>query len=101
MHSFLEGRKQYVEIQGFKSSVQPIGRCSVLQGTKKSGFYYTLNNLEVVYLREVMKNPKLYKQITGANLKEYPDEEHETINFVDDSSLLIASSDPTKFTSYL
>ena len=101
MRSFLKNRKQFVELEGFKSATKLIGDYCVLQGTKKSGVLYTLFNLEIVFLGKIMKNPPLYKEITGRTIEEFEEEDQETVNFVDDSTTIIASNDPEKFCKYI
>ena len=101
MCSFLRGRKQYVELQGFQSTILPIGDCSVLQGNKKSGIFYTLYNLEKVFLPILMHRKTIFYQITGHTITDYSSVKHETINFVDDSTSVVAADDTDIFKTIL
>ena len=101
MSSFLKDRRQFVELQGFCSPVLKIGDWSVLQGSKKSGILYTLFNLEIVFLAILMKERSMYRQITGYLIVDYSEVQHETVNFVDDSTSVAATNDPDVFQQYL
>ena len=83
--SFHEGHKQFVKSKGFRSSVLSIDNRGVLQGRKKTRVLYTLFNLKIVFLSQIIKEKELFSRISGFTLKEYNYVTQEAGNFVDDS----------------
>ena len=86
MRSYLTNRRQYVKLDTFNSTILNTPPCSVVQGGKLSGLLYN------IYINEV---PLLYKLLydndTNTNYKKtnYKDIQHDTIQFVDDSTNII------------
>ena len=63
--SFLQNRKFFVDVQGMRSAIHPLGNISVIQGSKKASFLYTAYNLEVVLLPKLMANKREFEEVTG------------------------------------
>ena len=59
----------YTEVQGFSSKIKGMPPTSVIQGSKMSSILYSLFTLDTVKYQKIMTNKKLYKLITGKNLK--------------------------------
>ena len=62
--SFLTNRKQYTEIDTFKSNILDSPQCSVIQGSKLSAILYTLYTNEVTTLYKLMYKP-IFTKMTG------------------------------------
>merc|ERR1712121_89044 len=69
--SFLNNRRQYVEIDGASSKLKFIGNQSVIQGSKIAGLLYTIYTNEIPDLFKLL-HKNYYTAITG----------RPTINFV-------------------
>ena len=91
LSSFLRDRKFFVKVQVFRSEIIKAMNLSVIQGSKLAGLLYTLYMAEVTNLDSIMKNPKLFKDITGRTLPTFKSVSHKTTNFVDDSSNVIGA----------
>ena len=98
--NYLSKRKQYVQIDTYKSDILPSPDCSVIQGGKLSGTLYNIYTNEIPLLQKYMKmdqnNPFIIK-----NVKKYNKIEHLTVNFVDDSTNVITFNDTNHIKSYL
>ena len=57
--SFLKGRSFVVDVQGFREAKQLLHHCSVIQGSKLSGFLYTVFSIEIALLPQLMKKKQL------------------------------------------
>ena len=90
-----------VALEGFWSSTLLIGNSSVLQDNKKSGILYTLFNLEIVFLAMIMRENTTYWRITDYQIEDYSQVGHETVNFVDNLTLVVGAHDPDVFNSYI
>ena len=75
-------------------------QCSVIQGSKLSGILYTIYTNEIPQLYTLMQD-NIYTEITGMPTINTKGIEHLTVNFVDDSTNLIITKDPTKLQTYL
>jgi len=80
---------QYVSIDTFESKTIKSPDCSVIQGGKMSGILYTLYTNEVPILHKIL-NTNLFYKLTGYKNTKYNNIEHNTTNFVDDSSSIIS-----------
>ena len=98
--SYLMDRKQYVEIETFKSELKNSPPCSVVQGGKLSGTLYTLYTNEIPLLYKFMYNDWFYT-LTKLNRIIFKNIEHITINFVDDSTNIISFNDHSQIKNYL
>ena len=70
--SYLSDRKQFVMLDTFPSSIENSLSCSLCQGSKLSGLFYT------IYINELPKlfklfNTDLYEEITGKTKNLYND----------------------------
>ena len=61
--SFLTNRKQYTEIDTFKSNILESPQCSVIQGSKLSAVPYTLYTNKINTLHDLMDKP-IFTQMT-------------------------------------
>ena len=89
--SYLSERMQYVEINTKKSKVRQMPPCSVIQGSRLSGFLYTVYTNEIPLIKELMKDEEAVRKLLGEELEVKKDIDHETINYVDDSYNVIAA----------
>merc|ERR1712240_162034 len=98
--SYLKNRRQFVEIDTYRSEIKQSNDCSVIQGSKLSGILYTIYTNEIPMIHTLMKD-EIFTKITGKPIIDTKDIEHSTINFVDDSTNLIMTKDPKKLQTYL
>ena len=97
IHSYLTERTQFVQIDTASSQTLKSPECSVIQGGKLSGLLYTLYTNEVPLLHKLIDT----NTITTPSQTSFTDIEHSTVNFVDDSTNMISSVNPTHITQYL
>ena len=90
--SFLNNRRQYVEIDGASSNLQFVGNQSVIQGSKISGLIYSIYTNEIPDIYKLLHN-NYYTAITGRPIVNFVNTTHLTVNFVDDSSNIIGTKD--------
>merc|ERR1712243_338208 len=69
-------------------------------GSKLSGILYTIYTNEIPQLHTLMQD-NIYTEITGMPIINTKGIEHLTVNFVDNSTNLIITKDPTKLQTYL
>merc|ERR1712240_73174 len=98
--SYLNNRQQFVEIDTFRSKTRTSNGCSVIQGSKLSGILHTIYTNKIPQLHTLMQD-NIYTEITGMPMINTKGIEHLTVNFVDDSTNLIITKDPTKLQTYL
>merc|ERR1712240_982285 len=98
--SYLSNRQQFVEIDTYRSKIRASNPCSVIQGSKLSGILYTLYTNEIPQLYTLMQD-NIYTEIPGMPTINTKGIEHHTVNYVDDSTNLIITKDPTKLQTYL
>ena len=68
IRSFLKDREYFVEVQGFRSPKKKLGDCSVVQGSKSGGFFYSVYTIEVTDLPAVMHQEATFLKFTGRTL---------------------------------
>ena len=100
LSEFLKERTYFVEVQGFRSKVMKSIKASVIQGSKLAGILYTIYTLEIPKLPIIMKNPILYQKLTGRNLVTLEEIEHQSTNFVDDSTNTIGANKTSDLEEY-
>ena len=83
-----------------KSPIKNSPPCSVVQGGKLSGILYTLYTNEIPVLYKLMHNDWFYK-LTKSSRILYTNIDHCTVNFVDDSTNVIAFPDHSQIRLYL
>lgn len=98
--SFLTNRKQFTEIDTFKSTTLDSPQCSVIQGSKLSAILYTLYTNEVTLLYKLMNQP-IFTKMTGKPILKCTNVDHSIVNYVDDSTNLISSEDIISLKLYL
>ena len=91
MTSFLSNRKTFVEIQGFRSKETTTPPCSVVQGSKLSGFLYTIYSIEIPLIPQILRNQQLIETLFEILIPNYYSIDHEVNQFVDDSSNVVGS----------
>merc|ERR1712240_539864 len=84
----------------YRSEIQQSNDCSIIQGSKLSGILYTIYTNKIPMIDTLMKD-EIFNKITGYPKIYTKEIEHSTINFVDDSTNLIITKDPTKLQTYL
>ena len=97
MRSYLHNRRQFVQLDTFKSEILNSPACSVVQGGKLSGLLYNLYTNEVPELYQLLDNNK-YITINKNIIK---DTNHTTVQFVDDSNNIIAFKNNNMIRPYL
>ena len=75
MLSFLEERRQYVQIQAAESECLLTGPRSVIQGSTLSGILYLIYMLDLPYLtHKTIHKPKEYRKCKKPNIKTFVDD---------------------------
>ena len=100
IESYLKDRKQFVEIEIFRSEILDSLECSVIQGSKLSGLFYTLYTNEIPLLYKLLHN-EWYEKLTGTVSQKFKSIYHLTVNFVDDSTSIITFSETNQIRKYL
>ena len=98
--NYLSERKQYVCLDTFNSDILDSPDCSVIQGSKLSGLFYNIYTNEVPLLHKIMDN-ELFTKITNEKITQFKNVSHETINFIDDSTSIIAFKETNQIKKYL
>ena len=98
--SYLSERSQFVEVDGARSHTKKALDCSVIQGSKMAGLFYTLYRNEVTSLYELLQT-QYYTTLTNHNFIKFSETVHVTINFVDDSSNIIGFKSFDTIKNYL
>ena len=98
----MSGRKQFVEIDGVKSTVIDSLNCSTIQGSKLSYILYICYISEVTILDKIM-DTYFSKLITLRDQTQIYTNliTHYAMNFIDDSSNVIASNDTQALQNYI
>ena len=98
--SYLKDRKQFVEIEIFRSQILESLECSVIQGSKLSGLFYTIYTNEIPLLYKLLHGD-WYQKLTGAISQKVKLIYHLTVNFVDDSTSIVTFSETNQICKYL
>ena len=98
--SYLTERRQFVQIDTKRSRLRKSLDCSVIQGSKLSGLLYTLYTNEIPLLHTLM-NKEIYTQLTQHEKTTTTNTDHMTVNFVDDSTNIISTTDTNTIQEYL
>ena len=93
MTSFLTDRRQFVNIDSFDSTIQKCPPCSVIQGSKISSMLYTVYTNEIPQLYKLITNDDYYNITKTILLYDYDKITHETLNYIDDSTIMITTTD--------
>ena len=97
---YLKDRSFFVDVQGERSEIKPLGNVSVVQGSKNSSFLYTAYNIEVVYLPRLMKNEDDFEVITGEKLNKHNNIAHDVVQYIDDSNNSIGGENAAELLDY-
>ena len=100
LESFLENRRTFVEIQGYRSEEIDSPPSSVIQGSILSGFLYTLYSIEIPLIPEIMKKRQLIETLMEIKIPSYYSVDHSINQFVDDSSSVIAAETEEELGNY-
>ena len=92
LENFLKNRKTFTQLQGFNSPVEPTEPCSVIQGSKLSGFLFTVFSIEIPLIPKLMKNAQLLEVIMEIRVPQYYGVLHEVNQYVDDSTNLVGTA---------
>ena len=101
LRNFLSNRKTFTQIQGFNSSIEGTEACSVIQGSKLSGFLFTLFSIETPLLPRIVKDVQIVDLILEMTIPQYYVISHQINQYVDDSTNLIASDTKEEMSRYL
>ena len=88
--SYLHNRRQFVEINTYRSEIKQSLDCSVIQGSKMSGILYTIYTNKIPLIHTLMKD-EIFTTLTRKPKIPTKDIEHTTVNFVNDSTNFIIS----------
>ena len=72
----------------------------MVQGSINASFLYTSYNLEVVHLPKIMKNVSDFREVTGEEIGNHEDINHDVLNYIDDSNNSIAASSTPELIKY-
>ena len=93
--SYLCNRKQFVWLETANSEIKLSPACSVVQGSKLSSVLYNIYTNEIPLLYKLI-NDETYETLTFENLHKFSNVDHNTVNFVDDSTSVITLKMDTK-----
>ena len=100
MESFLSNRFFIIDIQGFYTNrfIQP--PCSIIQGSRFSGFLMSVSTLEVPLLPKVMMSPELASKIAGKTIERVENTSHLSQSYIDDNSNVIGAQSHDDLVAY-
>merc|ERR1712240_399838 len=98
--TWVTNRRQFVQIDTRRSRLRKSLDCSVIQGRKLSGLLYTLYTNEIPHLHTLMVK-EIYTTLTKQDRVATNDTDHTTVNFVDDSTNIISTSNIKTIEQYL
>ena len=98
--NYLKDRKQFVEVDTFRSPILDSPEASVIQGSKMSGLLYNLYTNEVPLLYKLVHNT-WFEKITNTNKIFFKNIEHLTVLFVDDATSVITFPNTNQIQTYL
>ena len=101
LENFLKDRKVYTQIQGFNSDIEAAQPCSVIQGSKLSGFLFTLFSIEIPLIPKLMRNAQLIELLMEIKIPQFYGVLHEVNQYVEDSMNLIGSNTKEEMEKYL
>ena len=97
--SFLNDRKQFVELDTKRSILRNSVNCGSIQGSKLSGFLFNIYSNEIPLLPHII-NTKLYFKMGGTKL-DVKNTCHNIVTFVDDNQNIVSFKHHEKMKSYL
>ena len=101
MTNYLQDRKIYSEVQGAFSKLRTMPSKSVVQGSKMSGFLFTIYSLEISQIPKMMKNERIYQLLTGEKLKRVEGILHRVTCYVDDVQNIIGHKNNLQLEIYI
>ena len=93
--------KFYTEIQGQNGDLKNMPEVSVIQGSKLSSLFYSLFTIDTLRYNVLMEDKKIYKQLTGRNMKKHKIISHKIITYVDDTQHIIAAETNEDLKNYI
>merc|ERR1711954_545075 len=101
IESYLKDRKFYTEVQGHNGDLKNMPEVSVIQGSKLSSLFYSLFTIDTLRYNVLMEDKKIYKQLTGRNMKKHNIISHKIITYVDDTQPIIAAETNEDLKNYI
>ena len=98
--SYFNDRKQYVRLENTPSILRNSPNCSIVQGSKLSGFMYNTYCNELPILHRLINSEIYYKLVDNDSLRTN-NVSHEVRNFVDDSTSILGFKDHSNIKIYL
>jgi len=98
--SFMTDKTQYVTIYSFISDILNSPMCSVIQGSKLSAIIYTLYTNEITYIYKLINN-LIFSKLTSQNPLDSDTIDHTTINYIDDLTNHIFSTNGNQLKKYI
>ena len=98
--SYFNDRKQYVRLENMPSILRNSPNCSIVQGSKLSGFMYNTYCNELPILHRLINSEIYYKLVDNDSLRTN-NVSHEVRNFVDNSTSILGFKDHNKIRIYL
>ena len=101
LENFMKDRKVFTNIQGFNSEIMNAPNCSVIQGSKLSGFLFTLFSIEIPLLPRIMKDAQLAEVLMEIKIPQFYGIRHQVNQYVDDSTNIIGTDNKDELEIYL
>ena len=76
--SFLSERMQFVELNTKRSMMRQMPACSVIQGSRLSGFLYTVYTNEAPLVKELIKDEEAVRKLLDKEVEDFEDFNHDT-----------------------
>ena len=98
--TYLSNCKQFFKIDTCRSQLKNSLNCSIIQGSKMSGLLYTIYTNKIPLLHTHINND-IFTNLRGLPKRNTNNIEHNTVNFVDDSTNIISSNNNTEIQNYI
>ena len=99
-NSYYTDRKQFVRLENAPSILRNSPQCSIIQGSKISGFMYNTYCNELPILHKLI-NTDIYKRLIDNETVQINNTDHQVISFIDDSTSVIGFKTHNHMRRYL
>ena len=101
LEDFLNNRKIFTQARGFNSEIKDSENCSVIQGSKLSGFLHTIFSIEIPLIPKLMRDAQLIETLLELKIPQYYGIGHFVNQYIDDSTNIIGCSNKVELQNYL
>ena len=101
LEDFLNNRKIFTQVQGFNSEIKDSENCSVIQGSKLSGFLHTIFSIEIPLIPKLMRDAQLIETLLELKIPQYYGIGYFVNQYIDDSTNIIGCSNKVELQNYL